>query len=169
MRGVDFKTQLKKISADVGFSSVAITDPENIEDSTKERFNEFVENNWNADMDWLEKRIDERVTPKKLWPSVKSVLVFTDDYTPEKNPLRKLKYTEMANLSVFVSKRDYHKVVKTKLKLVAAWIKNIDCDLKIFVDSSGNRKPLAQLSGLGWQGKHTNLVSKKWEIGSLSV
>ena len=114
-------------------------------------------------MGWLEKRIDERVTPKKLWPSVKSVLVFTDDYTPEKNPLRKLKYKEMANLSVFVSKRDYHKVVKTKLKLVASWIKkNIDCDLKIFVDTAPViEKPLAQLSGLGWQGKHTNLVSKK--------
>ena len=122
----------------------------------------FIKNDWNAGMDWLEKRVNERTTPENLWSSVKSILVFTDDYTPAENPLKKLKEKEVSNFSVFATKRDYHKVVKSKLKIVASWIKKkLDCDLKIFVDTAPVlEKPLAQLSGLGWQGKHTNLVSK---------
>ena len=159
---LDFKSQLQQIVSDVGFSSVGITDPSKVHNSIKENFINFIKNDWTAGMGWLEKRINERVAPEKLWPSVKSILVFTDDYTPSEDPLIKLKDKEKSNLSVFASKKDYHKVVKSKLKIVASWVKKkLDCDLKIFVDTAPvMEKPLAQLAGLGWQGKHTNLVSK---------
>ena len=158
----EFKSQLQHIVSDVGFSSFGITNPSKVDHSVKENFMKFIKNDWNAGMDWLEKRVSERTTPENLWPSVKSILVFTDDYTPADNPLKKLKEKEVANFSVFATKRDYHKVVKSKLKIVASWIKkNLDCELKIFVDTAPVlEKPLAHLSGLGWQGKHTNLVSK---------
>ena len=76
----DFKAQLEQIVSDVGFSSVGITNPTKIDTLIKERFVNFIKNDWHAGMCWLEKRIDQRVAPQKLWPSVKSVLVFTDDY-----------------------------------------------------------------------------------------
>ena len=162
MEILGFKSQLQQIVSDVGFSSVGITDPSKVDQSIKEKFIDFIKNDWNAGMDWLEKRTNERVAPEHLWPSVKSILVFTDDYTPVDDPLKKLMDKELSNLSVFATKRDYHKVVKSKLKVVASWVKKkLDCDLKIFVDTAPvMEKPLAQLSGLGWQGKHTNLVSR---------
>ncbi len=158
----EFKSQLQQIVSDVGFSSFGITNPSKVDQSVKQNFMKFIKNDWNAGMDWLEKRVSERTAPENLWSSVKSILVFTDDYTPAENPLKKLKEKEVSNFSVFATKRDYHKVVKSKLKIVASWIKNkLNCDLKIFVDTAPVlEKPLAQLSGLGWQGKHTNLVSK---------
>jgi len=158
----EFKSQLQDIVSDVGFSSFGITNPSKVDHSVKENFMNFIKNDWNAGMNWLEKRVNERTTPENLWSSVKSILVFTDDYTPAENPLKKLKEKEVSNFSVFATKRDYHKVVKSKLKIVASWIKKtLDCDLKIFVDTAPVlEKHLAQLSGLGWQGKHTNLVSK---------
>ena len=84
---------------------------------------DYIKNDWNAGMDWLEKRINERIAPENLWPSVKSILVFTDDYTPSEDPLKKLKDKELSNFSVFATKRDYHKIVKSKLKIVASWVK----------------------------------------------
>ena len=162
MEILDFKSQLQQIASDAGFSAVGITDPLKVDQTIKEKFRDFIKNDWNAGMDWLEKRINERIAPENLWPSVKSILVFTDDYTPAEDPLKKLMDKELSNISVYATKRDYHKVVKSKLKLVASWVKKkLDCELKIFVDTAPvMEKPLAQLSGLGWQGKHTNLVSR---------
>ena len=111
MEITDFKSQLQQIVSDVGFSSVGITDPSKVDQSIKEKFMDFIKNDWNAGMDWLEKRINERIAPENLWPSVKSILVFTDDYTPVEDPLEKLEEKNLSNLSVFVTKRDYHKVV----------------------------------------------------------
>ena len=162
MEILDFKSQLQQIASDAGFSAVGITDPIKVDQTIKEKFRDFIKNDWNAGMDWLEKRINERTAPENLWPRVKSILVFTDDYTPAENPLKKLMDKELSNISVYATKRDYHKVVKSKLKFVASWVKKkLDCELKIFVDTAPvMEKPLAQLSGLGWQGKHTNLVSR---------
>ena len=162
MEILDFKSQLQQIASDAGFSAVGITDPLKVDQTIKEKFRDFIKNDWNAGMDWLEKRINERIAPENLWPSVKSILVFTDDYTPAEDPLKKLVDKELSNISVYATKRDYHKVVKSKLKIVASWVKKkLDCELKIFVDTAPvMEKPLAQLSGLGWQGKHTNLVSR---------
>ena len=123
MKILDFKSQLQQIAFDAGFSAVGITDPLKVDQTIKEKFRDFIKNDWNAGMDWLEKRINERLAPENLWPSVKSILVFTDDYTPAENPLKKLMDKELSNISVYVTKRDYHKVVKSKLKIVASWVK----------------------------------------------
>ena len=93
----DFKLQLQQIVSDVGFSSFGITNPSKVDHSVKENFMNFIENDWNAGMDWLEKRVNERTAPENLWSSVKSILVFTDDYTPAENPLKKLKEKEVSN------------------------------------------------------------------------
>ena len=97
MEILDFKSQLQQIASDAGFSAVGITDPRKVDQTTKEKFRHFIENDWNAGMDWLEKRINERIAPENLWPSVKSILVFTDDYTPSEDPLKKLKDKELSN------------------------------------------------------------------------
>ena len=90
MEILDFKSQLHKIASDVGFSSVGITEPRKVDQSIKKKFMDYIKNDWNAGMDWLEKRINERIAPENLWPSVKSILVFTDDYTPSEDTLKKL-------------------------------------------------------------------------------
>ena len=123
MEILDFKSQLQQIASDAGFSAVGITDPLKVDQTIKEKFRDFIKNDWNAGMDWLEKRINERLAPENLWPSVKSILVFTDDYTPTEDPLKKLMDKEISNISVYATKRDYHKVVKSKLKIVASWVK----------------------------------------------
>ena len=163
MTSLHFKKNLEEIALSNGFSAVGITSPDFTDVKIKKRLELYIKNNWHADMKWLEKRIEARSSPKILWPDVKSVLVFTDDYSPDHNPLKKLKRTEVANISVYASGRDYHKVVKAKLKKIGAWVvKNLDCEIKLFVDTAPvMEKPLAQKAGLGWQGKHTNLVSKK--------
>ena len=94
----EFKSQLQHIASDIGFSAVGITDPLKVDRSIKEKFREFIKNDWNAGMDWLEKRINERIAPENLWPSVKSILVFTDDYTPAEDPLKKLMDKDLANI-----------------------------------------------------------------------
>ena len=158
-----FKKNLEKVARYNGFSSVGVTSPDFTDNRIKKRLELFIKNNWHADMKWLEKRTEARSSPRILWPDVKSVLVFTDDYSPDHNPFEKLKKKEVANISVYASGRDYHKVVKAKLKKIGAWVvKNLDCEIKVFVDTAPvMEKPLAQKAGLGWQGKHTNLVSKK--------
>ena len=158
-----FRQSLEKISRSNGFSSVGVTRPEIVNINLKDRFNDYLKNKWHANMKWLEKRVDERTNPRILWPSVESVLVFTDDYTPNLDPLKKLKRKELANISVYATGKDYHKTVKSRLKKIGSWlVKTLGCEIKLFVDTAPvMEKPLAQNAGLGWQGKHTNLVSKK--------
>ena len=159
----NFKKNLEKVARYNGFSSVGVTSPDFADIKIKKRLELYIKNNWHADMKWLEKRIESRSSPRILWPEVESVLVFTDDYSPGQNPLKKLNEKETANISVYASGRDYHKVVKSKLKKIGTWVvKQLDCEIKVFVDTAPvMEKPLAQKAGLGWQGKHTNLVSKK--------
>ena len=159
----NFKKNLEKVARYNGFSSVGVTSPDFTDIKIKNRLELYIKNNWHADMKWLEKRIESRSSPRILWPEVKSVLVFTDDYSPDQNPLKKLEKKETANISVYASGRDYHKVVKSKLKKIGTWVvKQLDCEIKVFVDTAPvMEKPLAQKAGLGWQGKHTNLLSKK--------
>ncbi len=163
MDPLDFNKELKKIAKSNGFSAVGVTSPEFTDTKTKKRLELYIKNKWHGDMIWLEKNMEARSSPRVLWPDVKSVLVFTDDYTPDHDPFKKLRKKETANISVYSSGRDYHKVVKSKLKKIGSWVvKKLDCEIKLFVDTAPvMEKPLAQKAGLGWQGKHTNLVSKK--------
>jgi epoxyqueuosine reductase len=117
-------------------------------------------------MDWLLERADWRADPRKLWPDVRSIVMLGMNYGPEANPLA-APPKSAGNISVYARHRDYHDVVKGKLKQLAAFLlaqakkAGAEGDVKVFVDTAPvMEKPLAAASGLGWQGKHTNLVSR---------
>lgn len=114
-------------------------------------------------MDWMQTRFEERSHPKSLWPEAKSCLVLAKSYGPERNPLEKLDHPHLANFSVYSQGDDYHDLIKKSLKAMATdLIKRLGGSVKVFVDTAPlMEKPLGQWSGLGWQGKHTNLVSRQ--------
>ncbi|SEG79411.1 tRNA epoxyqueuosine(34) reductase QueG [Bosea lathyri] len=116
-----------------------------------------------GDMDWLEERRDQRADPRKLWSEVRSVVMLGMNYAGEGDPLAMLAEREKAAISLYARRRDYHDVIKGKLKSVAGLLAaRGGADVKVFVDTAPvMEKPLAQAAGLGWQGKHTVLVSRE--------
>ena len=115
-------------------------------------------------MTWMADTRERRGSPRALWAEVRSVVMLGMNYGPEHNPLGTLADKEAGSISVYARHRDYHDVVKGKLKLLAAWLAKAaaaEADIKVFVDTAPvMEKPLAAESGLGWQGRHTNLVSR---------
>ncbi len=119
-----------------------------------------------GDMEWMETRKDARADPQALWPDARSAIVLGLNYGPDRNPLEILARKDLGAISAYALGDDYHDVVKKKLKAVAGFIfEKTRAQVKVFVDTAPvMEKPLAQKAGLGWQGKHTNLVSR--EFGS---
>ncbi|HWE06039.1 MAG TPA: tRNA epoxyqueuosine(34) reductase QueG [Rhizomicrobium sp.] len=117
-------------------------------------------------MDWLAKNADRRARPSALWPEARSIVVLGTNYGPVDDPLAQLGDSARGAISVYAQGEDYHDVLKSKLKALGEFIaEQFAADVKIFVDTAPvMEKPLAQAAGLGWQGKHTNLVSR--EFGS---
>jgi epoxyqueuosine reductase len=117
-------------------------------------------------MDWLARTKERRADPHVLWPDAKSVIVLGVNYGPDENPLALLEQRERAAISVYARGDDYHELIKGKLKRLGQWlIAKVGGEIKVFVDTAPvMEKPLAASAGLGWQGKHTNLVSR--EFGS---
>ncbi len=113
-------------------------------------------------MDWMEETLERRSDPARLWPEVRSIIMLAMNYGPDTNPLATLARKDRANISVYARNRDYHTVVKGRLKTIADRLKSASGkDVKVFVDTAPvMEKPLAAEAGLGWQGKHTNLVSR---------
>jgi len=114
-------------------------------------------------MEWMHETRERRADPKVLWPDVKSIIMLGMNYGPADNPLANLACKTTANISVYARNRDYHELIKGRLKLLAAWLiaQTSSTDVKVFVDTAPvMEKPLAQKAGLGWQGKHTNLVAR---------
>lgn len=123
-----------------------------------------------GDMDWMAETAERRADPRVLWPDVRSIIVLAMNYGPEENPFdaRKSASQDAAEISVYARHRDYHDVIKGKLKTLAQWLvkdahtRDETADVKVFVDTAPvMEKPLAQAAGLGWQGKHSNLVSRE--------
>lgn len=116
-------------------------------------------------MGWMEARAEQRAQPKALWPEAVSVVSLGLNYAPDYDPLAQLAHRDRATISAYAQGRDYHDVVKKKLKALGQWMVRAfrGSDLKVFVDTAPvMEKPLAQQAGLGWQGKHTNLVSREY-------
>ncbi|AIJ69771.1 epoxyqueuosine reductase [Brucella suis bv. 3 str. 686] len=115
---------------------------------------------------WMEETEERRANPSVLWPEVRSIMVLAMNYGPDTNPLAILDKKDRAAISVYAQNRDYHDIIKGKLKHVASrFAARAGQDVKVFVDTAPvMEKPLAEAAGLGWQGKHTNLVSR--ELGS---
>ena len=114
-------------------------------------------------MDWMAARADQRAAPQSLWPEATSVIALGMSYAPAEDPMRLAEAGHVGRISVYAQGADYHDVVKRNLKALARWlVETGGGDLKVFVDTAPvMEKPLGQSAGLGWQGKHTNLVSRE--------
>ena len=131
------------------------------------RLRDFVEAGYHGQMGWMAERMHWRGDPAALWPAARSVVVLAEVYTPAEDPLAVLAQPGRGNISVYARNRDYHDIVKKRLKRVGRWLleQAPGAEIKVFVDTAPvMEKPLAAAAGLGWQGKHTNLVSR--ELGS---
>jgi epoxyqueuosine reductase len=114
-------------------------------------------------MDWLERNADRRGDPHRIWPDGRSIVMLGINYGPDEDPLLVLQQRMRGAISVYAQGDDYHEVIKPRLKKLGRWlIDNAGGEIKVFVDTAPvMEKPLAEAAGLGWQGKHTNLVSRE--------
>ncbi len=126
----------------------------------------FLEKSHHGEMEWLKEKAAWRTSPQALWAEANSVIMLGHNYSPDENPLNKLTQKTIGNISCYAQNEDYHDIIKKKLKQLAGWLaKEYGCDVKVFVDTAAvMEKPLSARAGLGWQGKHTCLVSR--EFGS---
>ncbi|MBD7991899.1 tRNA epoxyqueuosine(34) reductase QueG [Ochrobactrum quorumnocens] len=146
----------------VGFDAVAFTTPDTIPQAPQ-RLRQYIADGHHADMLWMEETEDRRANPSVLWPEVRSIMILAMNYGPDSNPLSILEHKDRAAISVYAQNRDYHDIIKGKLKHVASrFAARAGQDVKVFVDTAPvMEKPLAEAAGIGWQGKHTNLVSRE--------
>nr|WIE92274.1 tRNA epoxyqueuosine(34) reductase QueG [Mesorhizobium sp. WSM4875] len=145
-----------------GFDAVAVTRPDTIP-LAPARLAEFVAEGFHGSMDWIAETIGRRAEPSTLWPEVRSIIVLAMNYGPDRDPRDVLDKHDRGAISVYAQNRDYHDVMKGRLKEIAGKIvARAGGDVKVFVDTAPvMEKPLAEAAGLGWQGKHTNLVSRE--------
>ena len=157
----DAKQAIRDCALDLGFDVVGFA-PAVLKKNARKRLSEFISDGYHGDMGWLAERTQQRSQPTDLWPRVQSVIVVGLNYGPNDDPLEVIAKPERGSISVYARGRDYHDVVKKKLRSLARFIADeLGGDVKFFVDTAPvMEKPLAQKAGLGWQGKHTNLVSK---------
>ncbi len=146
-----------------GFDVAGVTKPDAVPDA-KARLDRFLADGAHGDMVWMASTADRRASPDALWPEVRSVVMLGMNYGPDEDPLAILKACSHAAISVYAKGDDYHELIKSRLKDVARWlVANAGGDVKVFVDTAAvMEKPLAASAGLGWQGKHTNLVSRQF-------
>lgn len=159
------KDRLLDRAFEAGFASVRVCKPDAIPD-VPHRLDEFLSKERHGQMSWLKDRSNWRGDPRVLWPDVRSIVMLAEPYTPDHNPLDDLNHRDRGVISVYARNKDYHDVVKKRLKKVARWlVADAECEVKVFVDTAPvAEKPLGQAAGLGWQGKHTNLLSR--ELGN---
>jgi epoxyqueuosine reductase len=155
------KAFLKAEAEKLGFCALAVT-PAWAAPALRDRLAEFVALGRHGSMQWLAETLDRRADPQALWPEARSVIVLAMNYGPDCDPLENLARPGNASISVYARNRDYHDVIKGKLKeLAGKFASRSGGDVKVFVDTAPvMEKPLAQAAGLGWIGKHTNLVSR---------
>ncbi|VXC89576.1 Epoxyqueuosine reductase [Sphingomonas sp. AX6] len=153
--------QIREKAAELGFAAVGFARAD-AAPRAGERLREWLNEGRHGDMIWMEERAHHRVSPTGLWPEVRSVIALGMSYAPGHDPLALEGQGDRGRISVYAQGSDYHDVVKKALKALGRWLaQEAGCDLKVFVDTAPvMEKPLAEAAGLGWQGKHTNLVSR---------
>jgi epoxyqueuosine reductase len=150
---------------EIGFDAVGVA-PTEMGAREQARLDAFIALGQHGDMEWMERTAERRRDPRALWPEAKSVIALATNYGPDHDPMDNLRARDRANISVYARNRDYHDLVKKRLKQLGRWMASeFGCELKVFVDTAPVlEKPLAHAAGLGWQGKHSNLVSR--DLGS---
>lgn len=160
------KSRLHARALEEGFAAMRITAPDAIPQAA-DRLAEFVAKGMHGQMGWMAERMEWRGNPAALWPDAKSVIMLAEAYTPPTNPLPLLQEKDRGVISVYAQGKDYHDLVKRRLKRLGRWLIDQEkgTEIKVFVDTAPvMEKPLAQAAGLGWQGKHSNLLSR--ELGN---
>lgn len=147
----------------LGFDAVGICAP-GLPAHIAEGLTEFISRGYHGDMQWMEERAQLRKSPVLLWPEAKSVIVVAHNYAPQTDPMQKLGDKCSGNISAYALNQDYHDIIKKKLKAYARWlVETHGGEVKVFVDTAPiMEKPLAQHAGIGWQGKHTCVVSREY-------
>lgn len=147
----------------LGFSGAGVLSRDALDSEMGERLSAFIEAGRHADMGWMAERIAWRADPRALWPEMRSIVMLSDAYTPAHDPLAWLEARASGLISSYALHDDYHDVVKKRLKELGRWLmKEMGGEIKVFVDTAPvMEKPLGQKAGLGWQGKHSNLVSRQ--------
>lgn len=150
-------------AASSGFDDVRVTAPDRLPPQTAARLAHFLAEGRHGDMDWLAQHEERRGDPRALWPQVRSIVMLGMSYAPPGDPLAVLAERSRGAISCYAQGRDYHDIVKAGLKRLArALHASSGADVKVFVDTAPlMEKPLAAAAGLGWQGRHTNLVSRR--------
>ena len=156
------ESRLKEKAADLGFAACGIARAD-AAPRAAERLRQWLAEGRHGDMIWMEARAHHRESPAGLWPEAQSVVALGMSYAPAEDPLRLADEGGVGRISVYAQGGDYHDTVKKALKNLARWlVAEAGGDLKVFVDTAPvMEKPLAEAAGLGWQGKHTNLVSRE--------
>ncbi|MBL8701320.1 MAG: tRNA epoxyqueuosine(34) reductase QueG [Alphaproteobacteria bacterium] len=147
----------------LGFDAVGITGA-GLAAPTRARLEDFLAEGRHGTMDWMATHADRRGDPRVLWPAARSIVMLGVNHAPDTDPLAALAMRDRAALATYAVRRDYHDVVKSRLKALARWMVDaLGGAVKVFVDTAPvMEKPLAAAAGLGWQGKHTNLVSQQF-------
>ncbi|WP_270935339.1 tRNA epoxyqueuosine(34) reductase QueG [Falsiroseomonas oryzae] len=159
----DARDLIRARALELGFDAVGFARA-HLAEEARARLARFLADGMHGGMGWMEARAEQRAHPRALWPEAASVISLGLSYAPEDDPLATLAQRDRATVSVYARNRDYHNVVKKRLKALGQWMvqRFKGSDLKVFVDTAPvMEKPLAQAAGLGWQGKHTNLVSRR--------
>ncbi len=152
---------IREKAAELGFAACGFASADAAPLAGK-RLREWLAEGRHGDMIWMEERAHHRESPAGLWPEVRSVIALGMSYAPALDPLALAREGDRGRISVYAQGADYHDVVKKALKALGRWLAHeAECDLKVFVDTAPvMEKPLSEAAGLGWQGKHTNLVSR---------
>jgi len=166
-RAEDLARKLKARALEEGFAAAGITRPDAVPEIA-DRLAAFVDAGRHGDMGWMAERMHWRGNPAALWPEARSVIMLAEPYTPDHDPTEVLSNPDRGAISVYAQNRDYHDIVKKRLKRLGRWLiedTGPETQIKVFVDTAPvMEKPLAAAAGLGWQGKHTNLLSR--ELGN---
>ncbi|MBH5321287.1 tRNA epoxyqueuosine(34) reductase QueG [Aurantiacibacter sediminis] len=160
---LSLEDRLKAKARELGFAAVGVA-PADDDAVRAERLHEWLGEGLHGTMGWMEDRADVRQGPSSMWPEAQSVIALGMSYAPDVDPLALEGDAEKARISVYSQGRDYHDVLKKAAKALARWMveQEPDSQLKVFVDTAPvMEKPLGEAAGLGWQGKHTNLVSRE--------
>ena len=161
MAGADPRAAIRDRALALGFHAVGFCRAE-LGPEARTRLMDFLAAGQQGDMGWLAERTEQRSQPQDLWPEARSVIALGLSYAPDGDPLAALRQPDRGNISVYARNRDYHDIVKGMLKHLGQFIvSRFGNEVKVFVDTAPvMEKPLAARAGIGWQGKHTNLVSR---------
>jgi len=157
----DLVSVLRQRAHSLGFDAFGITAADARPD-LGEKLGAALAAGWHGDMEWMSETSERRASPQALWPEARSVIMLGVNYGPDSDPLAELAKKSIGNISVYARNRDYHDIIKGRLKELAGLLsRRTGAEVKVFVDTAPvMEKPLAQAAGLGWQGKHTVLVSR---------